>query len=246
MTIDLNCDIGEGMDTDEQIIPLISSANIACGFHAGNETIMKHTVELCLKNNATIGAHPSWPDKENFGRKEMQMSATELYDIITQQLYRLLKITNEQGATIHHVKPHGALYNQSAKDELTAATIAKAAKDFNPSLILFGLSGSLSITEAKKINLKTANEVFADRTYNDDGSLTSRLLPNAMITDEATAIAQALQMIKEKTVTSVSGKIIPVIADTICLHGDGLHAVQFATAISKSLKQSNIVVTAIQ
>jgi 5-oxoprolinase (ATP-hydrolysing) subunit A len=245
ITIDLNCDIGEGMDTDEQLISLISSANIACGFHAGNEKIMKQTVELCLKKKVAIGAHPSWPDKENFGRREMKMGETELYDIVTKQLHLLDKIAKEQGATMHHVKPHGALYNQSAKDELIAATVAKAVKEFNSSLILFGLSGSISISEAKKLNLQTASEVFADRTYHEDGNLTSRLLPNAMVADEATAIAQVLQMVKEKTVTTVSGKIIPVVADTICIHGDAPNAVQFATAISKSLQQSNIAIQTI-
>jgi 5-oxoprolinase (ATP-hydrolysing) subunit A len=245
MTIDLNCDLGEGMDTDEQIIPLISSANIACGFHAGNEKIMEQTIALCLQHKVAIGAHPSWPGKENFGRTEMQMDEAELYNIVTEQLYQLTNIASKQGAIVRHVKPHGALYNQSAKDKSIAATIAKAVKDVNPQLILFGLSGGLSISEAKKINLKTASEVFADRTYNEDGSLTSRLLPNAMIHDEAAAIKQALQMIKEKTVTSVSGKIIPVTADTICIHGDGPTALPFAKAISTSLQQLNIVIKAV-
>jgi len=240
MQVDLNCDLGEGMQTDEQIIPLITSANIACGFHAGDIDTMKRTIELCLQHNVTIGAHPSWPDKENFGRREMQLPLTELYTIIIEQLNIISTVAKEQGVKLHHVKPHGALYNQSAKDSLIASTIAKAVKDFDPSLILFGLSGSHSITEAKKQGLKTASEVFADRSYQDDGSLTSRSQPNALIEDESKAFDQALQMITQQTVTTISGKTISIIADTICLHGDGNNAVTFAKAISTALKQAGI------
>lgn len=240
MQVDLNCDVGEGMITDEQIIPLITSANIACGFHAGDIDTIKRTIELCLKHKVAIGAHPSWPDKDNFGRKEMQLSSTELSDIILEQLKIISSVTKEQGATLHHVKPHGALYNQSAKDPLIASTIAKAVKDYDHSLILFGLSGSHSITEAKKQGLKPASEVFADRTYMDDGSLTPRSQHNALIKDETKAVQQALQMITQQTVTTISGKIIPIITDTICLHGDGTNAVIFAKAVSTALKQSNI------
>jgi UPF0271 protein len=240
MQIDLNCDLGEAMQTDEQIIPLISSANITCGFHAGDSITMKHTIASCIKHHVSIGAHPSWPDKENFGRMEMQLSAIELYNIISEQLNIISQLIHEQGGKLAHVKPHGALYNQSAKDPSIALTIAKAVKDFDASLLLFGLSGSHSISEAEKIGLYTVNEVFADRTYQDDGSLTPRSQPNALIEDEDIAVNQALQMITQQTVTTRSGKIIPIIADTICLHGDGVHAVHFAKAITTALKQSNI------
>lgn len=240
MQVDLNCDLGEGMQTDEQIIPLITSANIACGFHAGGIDTIKQTIELCLLHHVAIGAHPSWPDKENFGRKEMQFSSTEFYNIILEQLNIISAVAKEQGAILHHVKPHGALYNQSAKDPMIASTIAKAIKDFDSSLILFGLSGSHSITEAKKQGLKTASEVFADRTYMDDGSLTPRSQPNALIEDENKAVQQSLQMIIKQTITTISGKTISIIADTICLHGDGSNAVTFARAISTALKQASI------
>jgi UPF0271 protein len=240
MQIDLNCDLGEGMQTDEQIIPLISSANIACGFHAGDSITMKNTIASCIQHHVSIGAHPSWPDKENFGRMEMQLSSAELYNIISEQLNIISQLIHEQGGKLVHVKPHGALYNQSAKDPSIALTIAKAVKDFDASLLLFGLSGSHSISEAEKIGLYTVNEVFADRTYQDDGSLTPRFQPNALIEDEDIAVNQALQMITQQTVTARSGKIIPIIADTICLHGDGTHAVRFAKAITTALKQSNI------
>lgn len=240
MQVDLNCDLGEGMQTDEQIIPFITSANIACGFHAGDIKTMKRTVEFCLLHNVVLGAHPSWPDRENFGRKEMQLPSTELYAVILEQLNILSRAAKEQGATLHHVKPHGALYNQSAKDPLIASTIAKAVKGFDASLILFGLSGSHSITKAKELGLKTASEVFADRTYQDDGSLTPRSQPNALIEDENKAVEQALQMVMQQTVTAISGKRISIIADTICIHGDGSNAVSFAKKISTALKQANI------
>lgn len=240
MQVDLNCDLGEGMQTDEQIIPFISSANIACGFHAGDAIIMKQTISSCLQHHVSIGAHPSWPDKENFGRKEMQLSAVKLYNIISEQLNVISQLILEQGGKLAHVKPHGALYNQSAKDPSIAFTIAKAVKDFDASLLLFGLSGSHSISEAEKMGLFTVNEVFADRTYQDDGSLTPRSQPNALIEDEAMAVSQAMLMITQQTVTTTSGKIIPIIAETICLHGDGPNAVRFAKAISTALKQANI------
>jgi 5-oxoprolinase (ATP-hydrolysing) subunit A len=243
-SIDLNCDLGEGLTTDEQIIPLISSANIACGYHAGDVDTMKRTIELCLQHNVAIGPHPSWPDKENFGRTEMQKTAEEIYDIVTAQLFTIAQLAKEQGAVLHHVKPHGALYNQSAKDKTIAAAIAKAVYGFDPSLILFGLSGSVSLTEATALGLQTAHEVFSDRTYRDDGSLTPRSQPNALITDEQTSLQQILQMINTNTVTTLTGEIITLKADTICIHGDGSNAVAFAKTISSALKQNHIDIKA--
>ncbi len=242
MQVDLNCDLGEGMQTDEQIIPLITSANIACGFHAGDIDTMKRTVECCLRYNVAVGAHPSWPDRENFGRNEMQLPAAELYSIFFEQLSVISFITKELGSNLHHVKPHGALYNQSARDPLIASIIAKAVKEFDASLILFGLSSSHSVTEAKRQGLKTAAEVFADRTYMDNGSLTPRSQPNALIEDETKAVQQALQMITQQTVTTISGKEIPIIADTICLHGDGLNAVEVCKFLRLSLEQNQILI----
>ncbi len=243
-TIDLNSDLGEGLPTDEQIIPLVSSANIACGYHAGDADTMKRTIEQCMMHGVVVGAHPSWPDRENFGRTEMQKSSAEIYNIITEQLSIIAAIAKELGTNLHHVKPHGALYNQSAKDNTIAHAIAKAVYDFDTSLLLVGLSGSRSLTEAAALGLLTVHEVFADRTYQDDGSLTARSQPNALIEDEATALQQVLQMIHEQTVTTVSGKIIPVKADSICIHGDGKKAVAFASTISSALQQDHIEVKA--
>lgn len=240
LTIDINCDMGEGTGNDEAIMPFVSSANIACGYHAGNEDTMKQVIELAVKNNVAIGAHPSFFDKVNFGRTEKNLPSDEIYDLVILQLRTIDRITKESNTKLHHVKPHGALYNMSAKDPKIAKAIAHAVKDFDDDLILFGLSGSQSINEAKAIDLKTANETFADRTYQDDGSLTPRSQANALIEDVDRSVHQVLQVIKEKAVTSVNGKKISIIANTICLHGDGKNAVEFARRIYWSLKQNNI------
>ncbi len=232
----INCDMGEGTGNDELIMPFISSANIACGYHAGDSATMWQTVESAIQYNVLIGAHPSFLDRKNFGRTEMNVDKEEVYDLVTQQLIILNEIISGLGAKLNHVKPHGALYNMSAKDAMLANTIAKAVKDFDASLILFGLSGSHSISEAKTLGLQTASEVFADRTYQDDGSLTPRSQPNALIEDVTKAVQQVLQMINEGTITTVSGNIIPIVAETICIHGDGKYAVDFAKAIHDAIK----------
>lgn len=235
---DLNCDMGEGIGNDEAIMPFITSANISCGFHAGNGDTIRHSMLLAVKHNVLVGAHPSFRDKENFGRKEMHIGHDKLYAIVLEQLIKLDLIAKEKGATLHHVKPHGALYNMAVRNREIAATIALAVKDFNEGLVLYGLSNSLLVSEAKALGLKTANEVFADRTYQDDGSLTLRSQPNALIEDEEQSIQQVLQIVKQGTVTTTAGKIIPMIADTICIHGDGKFAVSFAKKIHEALKQT--------
>jgi len=242
---DLNCDMGEGIGNDEQIMPFITSASIACGYHAGDEHTMEHTVDLCIQYNVAIGAHPSFADKENFGRTELDLTAVEVYAIVSKQVNHLLTIAKAKNAPLHHVKPHGALYNMSAKDRLLAAAIAKAVKDIDSSLIVYGLAGSYSLAEAKKIGLKTASEVFADRTYQDDGSLTPRKQPNALIEETGKSIGQVLQMIRNKEVIALSGKPVSIDAETICIHGDGQHAVEFAKAIYEKLKQQSVVIKAI-
>jgi UPF0271 protein len=228
--------MGEGMVNDEAIMPYITSANIACGYHAGDEDIMKRTVELCLKYNVAIGAHPSYFDHENFGRSEIDLPPGQVYTLVKKQIQLLKEITEESKALLQHVKPHGALYNRSAKDVLIAKAIAVAVKDVDKDLVLFGLSGSHSIEEAKKVGLKTKSEVFADRTYRDDGSLTPRTQSNALIEEEEKSIQQVLQIVHEGFVTTVSGKSISIIAETICIHGDGKNAVQFAKRLNEVLK----------
>lgn len=243
-TIDLNCDMGEGLANDALLMPYISSANIACGYHAGDTDTMKRTVALALEHHVCIGAHPGFADKINFGRNAMHVSPAEIYRLVTEQVYALQKIATEMGAKMTHVKPHGALYNMSAKDEQLAATIAHAVSDVDTRLILFGLSGSVSISEANKKGLRTANEVFADRTYQDDGTLTSRTQSNAMIETSEASAEQVLQMVNTKTVTSVTGKPIAIHAETICLHGDGEYAVTFAKYLSRTLQQNHIGIKA--
>lgn len=236
--IDINCDLGEGMMSDEAIMPFINSASIACGYHAGDEDSMKRTVELALKHNVLIGAHPSFMDRENFGRTDIRLPLAEVYDLVSKQIQLLSEIAISFGATLHHVKPHGALYNMAARARPLAAVIALAVKDADEKLKLYGLSGSHLISEAKKIGLKPSSEVFADRTYQDNGFLTSRLKQGALISDIDKALQQVLQMIKEGTVTTISGKIIPIVAETICVHGDNEHALEFAKAINQAVKQA--------
>ena len=239
-TIDINCDLGEGVGNDEQIMPYISSANIACGYHAGDENTMKQTVELCKRYNVAAGAHPSFPDRGNFGRTDMLLHPGEIYEMIIKQINSLEKIAAETDVPVHHVKPHGALYNMAARDKGLAPFVALALLDTNPAYILYGLSGSYLIKEAKNLGLKTASEVFADRAYKNDGSLISRNKPGALIENTDAAVAQVLQMVKEGAVTSVTGKKIPIVAETICIHGDGVYAVEFAKAIYNALKKEGV------
>ena len=241
--IDINCDMGEDMGNDELIMPYVSSASIACGYHSGNEYTMQNTVDLCIAHHVSVGAHPSFNDRENFGRREMNITAEQTFRLITEQLEILSKfIKNEK---MHHVKPHGALYNMAAKDRALAEAIALAVKNFDKSLVIYGLAGSFSISEAQKAGLKTASEVFADRTYQDDGTLTSRTQPHALIENTDDSVKQVLQMIRQQTVTTISGKEIPITAETICIHGDGKNAVAFARTINQLLNKEFIEIKAI-
>jgi 5-oxoprolinase (ATP-hydrolysing) subunit A len=249
-TIDLNCDMGESfgawkMGSDAELMEYISSANIACGFHAGDPTTMRKTAELAVANNVAIGAHPGYADLQGFGRRAMTMKPEEVFDLVLYQVSALKGICESFGGRLHHVKAHGALYNQAAKDIVLAEAIALAVARIDPELILFGMSGSYLITEAEKLGLRSASEVFADRTYQHDGSLTPRTEPNALITETAQAISQVIQMIESQTVTAIDGQSIPLRAETICIHGDGPNAVQFAKAIRQKLDETGIDVMAI-
>lgn len=235
--IDINCDMGEGLNNEAALMPFISSANIACGYHAGNEEVMRHVISLCLQYDVHIGAHPSFADRENFGRTEIQLPLAAIYSLVTGQLKIINSIVTEFDTKLHHVKPHGALYNMAAKNSVLANVIATAVKDFDPSLIYYGLSGSVMVTEANKAGLKTFNEVFADRAYQDDGTLTPRTNSNALIKDENKVKQQVRKMINEHSVTTINGIDIFIQADTICIHGDGVHAVDFAKAVFKQLHE---------
>ena len=211
----LNCDLGEGIGNDAQLMPYIDEANIACGFHAGDAFTMRETVALCIRYGVKIGAHPSYLDRENFGRKEIEVSSEEIYLLVKKQIETLKKIAENAGAKLNHVKPHGSLYNTSAKNLEVAKAIARAVKDVNGDLILFGLKGSLSIEAAQAMGLKTAEEAFADRRYESDGTLTPRSQAGACFTEVQDVLIQ-VEKIK---------------ADTWCIHGDGPHALAFAKAL---------------
>jgi UPF0271 protein len=248
MHCDLNCDLGEGIGNDALILPHISSANIACGFHAGNLEIMKDTVALCLQHKVAIGAHPSYPDKENFGRIDMlgkSVQQRDLPQIILDQLNVLLQVCKQHDTTLHHVKLHGALYNRAAIDKEVSMLICSTIASFDPKLIVYGLSGSQMSSAAKACSLSYQNEVFADRTYSDDGTLTPRSKANALIEDEEEALKQVLLLVKENKVKSLSGDMISIKAETICLHGDGKHAVAFAKKIRSTLIEEGIDIKAI-
>lgn len=242
---DLNCDMGEGIGNDAALMPYITSANIACGYHAGDAATMRQTILLAKEQGVAIGAHPSFMDRANFGRTEMQLPAGEVYHLVKAQIEDFLKIADECGAVVHHVKPHGALYNMAARDRQLAHAVALAVKDTNKNLVLYGLSGSYLISEAKVLGLKTASEVFADRTYQDNGSLTPRSQPNALIQNTEEAVQQAVNMVTKGEVISVTGKQVALSAETICLHGDGAHAVDFAESIHEALIKEGVVIEAV-
>lgn len=236
MKIDLNCDMGEGfgsweMGHDAELMDYVSSVNIACGFHAGDATTMRNTAKLALDKNVKIGAHPGYPDLQGFGRRNMNLSPQEIYDICVYQIGAMEATVRTLGGKLHHVKPHGALYNAAAKDITLAKAIAEAIKAVDENLVLYGLANSFLISEGKKIGLKTAAEGFADRTYQPDGSLTPRSEKNALITSVTESLNQVRQFVENQSVTTISGEVISLKVDTICIHGDGEHAVEFAKAV---------------
>lgn len=247
--VDLNCDMGESygswvMGNDAAVLPFVSSANIACGFHAGDPSIMRATVAKAIKNGVSLGAHPGLPDLQGFGRRNIDISPDQIYDLVVVQIGALNAVANSQGAKLNHVKAHGALYNLAAKNIDVANAIAHAVFDVDPNLILFALAGSTQLNAGNTIGLHVAQEVFIDRTYQDDATLTPRNQANAMISNVDIAIEQALQMVKSGTVTSVTGKVINVKADTICLHGDQPNAEQFAKQISQVFTKHGIKIKA--
>ena len=230
MNIDLNCDLGEGIGNDEAIMPYITSANIACGFHAGDEQTMRETLRLAKRFGVNAGAHPSWNDRENFGRKEMDVSPEEAEKLVFEQIQILAAIAKEEGVTLTHVKPHGALYNQSAKDVELATAITRAVKTFSVDLILVGLAGSRSIEAGRAVGLRVAAEGFPDRGYNADRSLMSRLLPGAIIESPDEVAKHAIELVK-------TGRI-----DTLCLHGDHPNAAENAKMLREVLEKNGVEV----
>jgi UPF0271 protein len=248
-TIDLNCDMGESfgawtMGRDEAILDLVTSANIACGFHAGDPAIMMRTVRCAAAKGVALGAHPSLPDLQGFGRRTMAITPEEARGLILYQVGALQAFARAEGARLRHVKPHGALYNMAAKDRGLAGAIAGAVRDLDPSLILVGLSGSESIRAGQEVGLRCASEVFADRGYETDGSLSPRGEPGAMVTDEALAVSRVLRMVLEGRVDSRTGVDVPLQADTVCIHGDQPNALAFAQRLRSALEGAGVEVRA--
>ena len=244
MTIDLNADVGEGCESDAVLLTLVSSANIACGFHAGDAQTMLTCVRESLKNGVAIGAHPSFPDRENFGRTAMHLPPETVYAQMLSQVGALAAVVKAEGGALRHVKPHGMLYNQAALDTVLADAIAKAVFAIDPTLILVGLAGSELIRAAARYGLPTREEVFADRGYQSDGSLVPRSQPGALIADEAQALTQTLEMIQRGRVQSIDGQWAQVNAQTVCLHGDGEHALAFARRLRAAFEALKIEVSA--
>ena len=240
LNIDINCDMGEGMGNESYIMPFISSANIACGGHTGNADTIKRTIEIALEHNVAIGAHPSYYDRENFGRISQFISVLELAELIAEQYYLFEKIANEMGAPIHHVKLHGALYNDCAKDPLLSKTFVQTIQAIDPTLIIYGLSGSYTIQEAIMNGQPFYREAFADRSYQKNGQLTPRHLAHAMLEEEEQVIQQVIRLTKENKVVSLQGDIIDLKLDTICIHGDGPNATAFSASIFEALKNHHI------
>lgn len=247
--VDLNCDMGESfgayqLGQDEALLPFVTSVNIACGFHAGDPAVMKRTVRLALQHQAAIGAHPGLPDLAGFGRREMAVSPEEAYDLVVYQLGALAAFVRAEGGQLHHLKPHGALYNMAAVNGGLAQAIAEAIYRVDPSLTLYGLAGSELIRAGRERGLKTAQEVFADRTYQPDGTLTSRRQPQALIADPHAAARQVVKLVKTGKVRSLPGAEVALQADTVCIHGDGPRALDFARHIRQELESEGIGVRA--
>ncbi|MFT4069142.1 LamB/YcsF family protein [Paraburkholderia sp.] len=244
-TIDLNSDMGESfgvyrLGADREVLRHVTSANIACGFHAGDPKTIKATVRAAVEANVAIGAHPGYNDLQGFGRRPIQMSADEIYDITVYQIGAVKAFAEACGATLAHVKAHGALYNVAARNHDVATALCAAVRDVDRSLIFFGLSGSKLIDAANEAGLRCAQEVFSDRTYQDNGALTPRGDPRAMITDVNIAVEQVLTMLDSKRVRSVNGAWVDVQPDTLCIHGDQPGAVAFAAAVSAALRDAGV------
>ena len=240
--IDINCDVGEGIGNEADLLPLISSCNIACGGHAGDEGSMAQVVKLAKQYGVRIGAHPSYPDKENFGRFSMEIGSTELSNSIKTQILALKTILKKEKVTLHHIKPHGALYNDLAKNEALADLFLKAIAPFRDSVFLYVPPGSVIAKKALKHDFKLKLEAFADRSYNPDQSLVSRKLPNAVLNDPKVVLDHLIKMVCENKVVTIDGEESHIKAQTYCLHGDTPNALQILTYLSEELPKQQIYI----
>ena len=244
MKVDLNADLGEGCGNDAALLQLVSSANIACGFHAGDAQTMRDCVREALKNGVAVGAHPSFPDRENFGRTAMELPPEIVYAQTLYQIGALAAIVRAEGGKMQHVKPHGMLYNQAADDPALADAIAAAVYAFDRHVVLVGLAGSELIRAGERYGLATRQEAFADRAYRSDGRLVPRSEPDALLDDDNAALAQTLEMVLAGRVKSRSGEYVHVLAQTLCLHGDGAQALLFARRLHAELTQRGVTISA--
>lgn len=242
-SLDFNADVGEG-DDDAGILPWVSSASIACGFHAGGPETMRDTVALCLRHGVAIGAHPSFDDRANFGRREQAATPAQVHALVTYQVGALAAIARAAGAQLSHVKPHGALYNQAARDPALAGAIAAAVHDADPGLRLFGLAGSALVEAGERLGLAVAHEVFAERRYDAQGQLAPRGTEGAVIDTLDEALAQVRQCLETGSVTAIGGARVPLRADTLCLHGDRPDAAAFARGLRQALERHGLQVRA--
>ena len=248
-TLDINCDMGESfgawtIGNDSAVMPLITSANIACGFHGGDPATIRKTVALAVQAKVAVGAHPSLPDLVGFGRRTMQITAQEMYDLVLYQAGAVAAFAHAAGVPLHHVKCHGALYNMAATDEGLSIAMVRAVKDLGGRVLLYALAGSKMVAAAQQLGLDVVQEVFADRAYEDNGTLRPRSLTGAMIEDETFAVARVIDMVQRGQVQSYAGKPIAVSAGTVCLHGDQPGALKFATTLRQACRQHGITVAA--
>jgi 5-oxoprolinase (ATP-hydrolysing) subunit A len=250
MRMDLNADVGEGLlgeaGEDSALMPHITSANVACGFHAGGPAVMRATVALAAAHDVAVGAHPGFPDLAGFGRRELDVTPRDVEDFVIYQIGALAAIAAAQGVRLQHVKPHGALFNMAARDAALADAVARATAVIDRSLILFGLPGSELIGAGWRAGLRTACEGFADRAYRPDGTLVSRQDPGAVIHDHETVVARAVRMVRDRTVEAIDGSVIPLTIDTVCVHGDTPDAASLAAGIRQALVESGIEVKALR
>jgi UPF0271 protein len=245
MAIDLNCDMGEGAGEDEGIVPLVSSINVACGFHAGDPATIRATIRLAARHGVAVGAHPSYPDREGFGRAPMARSPEEVRDDVLYQVAAVRAFCAAEGVPLVHVKPHGALYNTAAQDPMLAAAICEAVRQVDPGLVIVCLAGSPMAGVVRSLGMRCAEEAFADRGYTPGGTLVPRGRPGALVEDPGAVAERVAAMARERRVTSVAGTPVTVAADTICLHGDTPGAAALAAAIRARLTRDGIEVRAL-
>jgi|SRR5437868_13400770 len=249
MRVDINCDMGESfgayeIGADKEVLPHVTSANIACGFHGGDPAVMRATIAEAKVRGVAVGAHPGLPDLVGFGRRAMQVTAQEVYDLIIYQVGALLGFARAASVELQHVKPHGALYNMAAAQPPLADAIARAVRDVDARLVLYGLAGSHLLAAAERAGLASASEAFADRNYLHDGALVARQRPDALVTDVDEAVRRAIRMVREGVVADVDGEDIPIRADTICIHGDGRNAAELARRLRAGLEAAGVRVAA--